>query len=142
MPSKLNQVKLNNCMKISKTCIINILIFLSFSCKETPILYQFESDTDELIREFVENVDDKMFYAYMAEKEVYVIDYIEKKYVANFSESLGYWRLSNGVKITVLSEDIVKEIHSKLLLAGELRTGGIIVVKFRPNGKIDVIKGQ
>lgn len=113
-----------------------------FSCTESSMLYRFESDTDELIREYIKTVDNKVFYVYSIEKDVYVIDYVEKNVPINFSESLGYWKLSNGVKITVLSEKIVEEIHSKLLLVGKLKTGGIIVVKFHSNGKIDVIKGQ
>lgn len=118
------------------------LTLILISCKESSLLYQFESDTDELIREYIKNFDNKKIYVYSTEQDVYVIDYIDRNVPIKISQSLGYWQLSNGVRIMVLPKDIVEEIHGKLLLFGKIKTGGIIVVKFQSNGDIDVIKGQ
>ncbi|WP_439484235.1 hypothetical protein [Cyclobacterium plantarum] len=130
-------------MKLVKIIILCPLIFILFGCKEFPILLEFESDTDKLIREYTDSVDNKKFYVYSTdEKDVYIIDYFEKNVSVNIDKGLGYWKLSNGVKITILPEDVVEDIQSKLLLDGKLKTGGILVVKFHSNGKIDVVKGQ
>lgn len=130
-------------MKLVKIIIFCPLIFILFGCKEFPILLEFESDTDKLIREYTDSVDNKKFYVYSTDgKDVFIIDYVEKNVSVNIDKGLGYWKLSNGVKITVLPEDVVEDIQSKLLLDGKLKTGGILVVKFHSNGKIDVVKGQ
>lgn len=130
-------------MKFVKISILFPLIYIIFGCKESPILLQFEPHTDELIREYTNNVDNKIFYVYSTnEKDVYIIDYVEKNISVNFDEGIGYWKLSNGVKITVLSEGVVEEIHNKLLLEGKLKTGGILVVKLHSKGEIVVEKGQ
>ncbi|MBD3628851.1 hypothetical protein [Cyclobacterium sp.] len=118
--------------------IKSVLFFslLFISCKEYPILHQFESETDVPIREYINNFENKVFYAYSTEKDAYIIDNVDKNIPINFSERLGYWKLSDGKITSILPEDIVQEIHGKLLFNGELKTGGFLVVKFHSNGNL------